>query len=129
MWYSSKLELEIKKAAKEFFSEAYQQGISGVHSVQIEGNILLYDYLGAFENSEVRIPKILEFLASLQLGKQGMLAKEEFYQELENNEDQDMGEPAEDEGNNNGGFDDDDALQNLMTDWSEVGPRQWQDSL
>lgn len=63
------LEEETKKAAKEFFSEAYQQALSGSHSIQIENNILFYDYIGIFENSEVRIPKVLEFLASLQLGK------------------------------------------------------------
>lgn len=59
---------------------------------------------------------MLEFLAEIQADKQGMEAKDEFYKELEEMEDADMG------GTNNmqdiddlAGLDDD-ALHNLMQD-------------
>lgn len=77
------------------------------------------------EKSETRVPKMLEFLVGLQVGRQGMEAKEEFYQELEEigendmeadqdqDQDQDMGENyrVTDENALN-----EDAMQNIILD-------------
>lgn len=84
------LEAETKKATKEFFQEANQKALTEAHSVKIDNNLLLYDYIGTFEDSEIRIPKVIEFLANLQLGKQGSKAKDEFYADLEWIDDEDL---------------------------------------
>lgn len=60
------------------------------HSVKIDNNLLLYDCIGTFEDSEIRVPKVIEFLANLQLGKQGSKAKDEFYADLERIDDEDL---------------------------------------
>lgn len=74
---------EAKKTAKEFFQVAYNTAAFGTHSVHEGRMILLYDYLSAFEDSDERIFKATGFLESLNLGRIGSNAKEEFFSELE----------------------------------------------
>lgn len=106
------LDKEIHQVAKDFFTETYTQGTSSVHSVHIDGNILFYDYISAFDSPEIKVPKVLEFLAGLQLGKKGMKVKEEFYTELDA-----KGDNMEEEDRNQGDDAlDEDALQNIALD-------------
>lgn len=106
---------ETKMVAKEFFFEAYKQAIDGNCSIHINGNILLYDYIVPSGKAETSIPKVLEFIAELQIGRKGMEAKEEFYLELEEidecmDQDRDLGGEDHREALN------EEALQNIALD-------------
>lgn len=68
---------EAKDAAKEFFQVAYETANIGAHSI-VEGKIeLLYDYIFAFEDSDTRVNKDLQFIVT-QLGTNWIGSKREF---------------------------------------------------
>lgn len=84
--YSKKdfdLEKDVSLAANEFFQIAYTTAVSRVHLVQEGRTILLFDYHSAVENLDERIQRITTFLNSLQLGKIGAAAQDDFFLFLE----------------------------------------------
>lgn len=72
------VENEAKYATKEFFRMAYNMAVSGAHSILEGKTILFYDYVSAFEDSDLRIQKMTRFLDSLNLGTVGTKAQQEF---------------------------------------------------
>lgn len=74
---------EAKLAAYELFKVVYETTIIGAHSIEEGQMVLLFEYLSDFENSEIKIQKVMSFIESLSLERIGSKATEGFLLNLQ----------------------------------------------
>lgn len=72
---------QARYAAKKFFTEASNDSLSRAHSVYEGTTVLFYDYLSTFESTKEKVRKVFQFLNSLNLGRIGSQARQEFLDE------------------------------------------------
>lgn len=67
---------EANLAAYEFFKVVYETALTRAHSIEDGQTVLLFDYPSDFEESKVRVQKVMSFIESLSLGRIGNKVKE-----------------------------------------------------